>query len=139
VDEGREALERVGSTPTTLELRGIGSILHDFYSGIERLLERVATELDGELPGGQDWHVQLLGRMAAAVESIRPQVITPELADTLRPYLGFRHLFRHTYGAELRWERCRELAAGMEAAWSRFSAEMETFQEVLKEFYEGCR
>ena len=139
VGECREAREKVGAQPSLLEVRGVGSILHDFYSGIERVLERIATELDGELPQGRDWHIQLLGRMTEAVEPIRPRVIAPELAALLHPYLGFRHLFRHVYGTELRWERCRELAAGMESVWSRFNAEMEEFSAVLKELYEGCQ
>ena len=139
VNESREALEEIAGHPTPLELRGIGSILHDFYSGIERILERIATDLDGELPGGPDWHARLLERMATEVESIRPRVMSAELADALRPYLRFRHLFRHIYGMELRWERCRGLAVEMEGIWSRFREEMEVFKKILKELYEGCR
>ena len=51
VMEGGETLEKLDGSPTTLELRGIGSILHDFYTGIEQLLEHIASELDGEIPG----------------------------------------------------------------------------------------
>ena len=139
MSECGEALKEIGAQPSLLEVRGIGSILHDFYSGIERILERIATELDGELPQGRDWHAQLLGRMSEAVESIRPGVLGPELAALLHPYLGFRHVFRHVYGTELRWERCSELAAGMGKVWSCFKGEMEGFKAVLKDLYEECR
>ena len=97
VAEGRETLGKLDGAPTTLELRGIGSILHDFYTGIERLIEHIASELDGEIPVGADWHVQLLGRMTSEIESVRPAVLSSDLADALRPYLRFRHLFRNIY------------------------------------------
>ena len=87
-------LEQLDGSPTTLELRGLGSILHDFYTGIEQIMERIATTFDGELPAGANWHVQFLDRMTSEIESVRPAVLSSDLADALRPYLRFRHLFR---------------------------------------------
>jgi ribonuclease HepT-like protein len=139
VREGREALAWVDPSPGRLELRGVGSVLHDFYSGIERVLERIALALDGELPTGHDWHARLLERMATDVESVRPRVLSEEVAESLRPYLRLRHLFRNIYGAELRWDRCRSLVSGMEAVWTQFAGQMEVFREVLKELHDGCR
>ena len=138
VGECREVVHDLGDEPSPLEVRGTGSILHDLYSGIERILERIATELDGEVPSGRDWHAQLLARMSQAVEKVRPCVLAPETADLLRPYLRFRHLFRHSYGTELRWDRCRELADGVENVWSSFRAEMNDFRAVLDSLYDGC-
>ena len=137
--EGREALARVEPSPDRLELRGIGSVLHDFYSGIERVLERIALALDGELPAGRDWHARLLERMSTDIESVRPRVLSGELAESLRPYLRFRHLFRNIYGAELRWDRCHDLISGLEAVWTQFAGEMGVFKEVLKELHDGCQ
>lgn len=50
-------------SPTYLELRGAGDIVHDFYNAVERYFERVASELDGGLPVGPDSHATLLARM----------------------------------------------------------------------------
>lgn len=138
VAEGRETLKKIDESPTTLELRGIGSILHDFYTGMEQLLEHIASELDGELPAGAYWHTQLLGRMTSEIESVRPAVLSPDLADALRPYLRFRHLFRNIYGTQLRWELCRGLATEMEDVWEKFHEEMEEFKDLLKSWYAGC-
>ena len=138
VAEGRETLDGLDGAPTTLELRGIGSILHDFYCGVERILGRIATELDGELPAGSDWHAQLLGRMTIEIESVRPVVLSQDLAAALQTYLRFRHLFRNVYGAELNWERCRGLAEEMGHAWDQFRGEMEEFKDLLKSLHEGC-
>ena len=81
----------------------MASVLHDFYSGVERVFERIAVELDGELPRGGDWQSQLLNRMEEEVEGVRPRVLTSDLAERLRPFLRFRHLFRNIYGGQLRW------------------------------------
>ena len=36
----------------TFTLRARGSILHDFYNGVERVLVRIAEELNGGVPQG---------------------------------------------------------------------------------------
>ena len=136
VAEGRETLEQLDGLPTTLELRGIGSILRDFYTGIEQIMEHVATTFDGEIPVGAD--SQLLDRMTSEIESVRPAVLSSDLADSLRPYLRFRHLFRNIYGTQLRWELCRGLATGMDDVWEKFHGEMAAFKDVLKSLHAGC-
>lgn len=136
--QGPGALAGLGGPPGPIQLRGIGSILHDFYSGVERILERIAADLDGELPAGADGRARLLARMSTEVGSVRPAVIDPRLSAALRPYLRFRHLFRNVYGAELRWDLCRELAEGMPGVWDVLRAQIEAFGVVLVDLHEGC-
>jgi hypothetical protein len=51
VAEAASALARfAGEEPGRLELRGIGDIVHDFYTGAERVLEKIAPELNGGVP-----------------------------------------------------------------------------------------
>ena len=52
------------TTPPMRELRGIGDIVHDFYTGIERIFEKIAPELNGGVPAGSAWHRELLESMA---------------------------------------------------------------------------
>lgn len=56
LQELRSDLRDVDGVPSRLEVRGVASVLQDFYSGVERVFERIAVELDGELPRGGDWH-----------------------------------------------------------------------------------
>ena len=72
LQESRSDLGGVGGVPSRLEVRGVASVLQDFYSGVERVFERIALELDGGLPRGADWHNQLLNRMEVEVEGVRP-------------------------------------------------------------------
>lgn len=138
VDEARAAVSDTTRPPDRLRLRGIASILHDFYTGLERMLERIAVEMDGELPAGHDWHAALLDRMATPVESVRPAVLSTDLAASLRPYLRFRHLFRNIYGSDLRWDRCRELVAGLDPVSSTLAAEVAQFVSILRDLHQRC-
>jgi hypothetical protein len=92
-----------------LETRADGSVLHDFYSVIEKIFKRIAARIDRDVPSGEDWHTDLLIRMAIFLDSIRPNVISENLKEQLAEYLRFRHLFRNIYGFELKWEKCKTL------------------------------
>ena len=52
---------------TSFALRARGSILHDFYNGVERIFTFLARELNGGVPQAQQWHQQLLDDMKLAV------------------------------------------------------------------------
>ena len=79
----------------TYSLRACGSILHDFYNCVERILVRVAHEINGGVPQAGQWHQQLIEDMRLDIPEVRPAVIDPELAKTLGEYLRFRHVFRN--------------------------------------------
>ena len=100
-------------SPTPLELRGTGDIVHELYNAVERYLERVAVEMNGGLPAGPDPHARLLQRMAHELPDVRPAVLSQDVARRLDEYLRFRHLFRHRYGFELEWPRLRPLIDGI--------------------------
>lgn len=107
----RELKEILSTTAegSPTRVRAAGSVLHDFYTGVEKIFRRIAVRIDQDLPTGEDWHIQLLQRMAVPVEEIRPRVIDEKLESDLEEYLRFRHLFRNIYGFELKWRRCRPL------------------------------
>lgn len=117
---------RAGS-PASTELRAAAAIVHDFYTGIERMLQRIAVAVDGGLPSGPDWHVQLLRRMAADLTGIRPAVLDEGLASTLAEYLGFRHIVRNLYGFRLDWVRVRPLAEGLTILLAKLESRLQTF------------
>jgi hypothetical protein len=73
--------------------RAVGSLLHDFYTGVEKIFSQIAIKIDQDLPAGEGWHIQLLKRMTIPIEGIRPQVIDEKLENDLEEYLRFRHLF----------------------------------------------
>lgn len=114
-----------------VESRAIGSILHDFYSGIEKIFKRIAVTIDRSLPEGDDWHTQLLNRMAMKIDGIRPEIISEELKNKLGEYLRFRHVFRNIYGFELSLERTKFLAESLENTYKNFKAAIGKLESFL--------
>ena len=133
VQEAASALEQLSAsrTPSTLELRGLGDILHDFYTGAERIFAKIAPELNGGVPAGLSWHRELLDNMAIELPGISPAVIRRETARTLDEFVRFRHLFRNVYGFELEWPRLRALARRVPKAWRLLNADIERFLSFL--------
>jgi len=116
----------------------LGSILHDFYTGAERIFKTIAEELDGGLPTGEDWHRALLDQMTLDLEGIRPPVLDDALRERLDEYLRFRHVFRNIYGFQLQRERCESLADHLDDVLNTLSQQLETFCAFLKTLAEGC-
>ena len=131
----RESETLLGRAPMTADavyVRAGAGILQDFYTGAEKLWRRIADEVDGRLPAGSEWHMQLLSRMTIGLEGIRPPVVGPELGERLRGYLRFRHLARGIYGFSLDWERVRELLLALPALAQSLAREVRQFEGFLR-------
>jgi hypothetical protein len=119
------------TTPPMRELRGIGDIVHDFYTAAERIFEWIAPELNGGLPTGSAWHRELLDNMSLDLPSIRPPVITRDTLRLLSEFLRFRHMFRNIYGFELEWERLKPLLMRLPTAWVCLQLDLQGFLAFL--------
>ena len=108
-----------------------GLKLHNFYTGCERIFQIVASELNGALPDGYDWHKRLLDRMTVPHEG-RPPLISTQTGQQLQKYLAFRHVLRNIYGYELEAERIAQLVSEYEAIWYKFEADVRKFVVWLK-------
>ena len=111
----------------TFSLRGRGSILHDFYNGVERVFVRIAEELNGGVPQGEHWHQQLVKDMSLKIPEVRPAVIDEKLARSLGDFRRFRHVFRNVYGFVLEDERIRPLEERLPAVLGEFRRQVEEF------------
>ncbi len=80
---------------------GVGKAVHDIYSGLERIFEDIAEEVDGGKPTGESWHMKLLAQMAAETP-VRPAIVLPDMTGPLSDVRSFRHVFRESYGMDLR-------------------------------------
>ena len=107
--------------------RARGSILHDFYNGVERVFLRIAGELNGGVLRGDQWHRDLVDDMTLEIAEVRPAVIDLDLARTLGDYLRFRHLFRNVYGGVLDAERMASLERRLPETLAAFRERVEAF------------
>lgn len=111
--------------------------LHNFYTGCERIFEKIAVEVNGGRPRTFDWHMRLLQSMALDVPQVRPAVISSSLEKQLAEYLGFRHVVRNIYGFELDPGRIARLIEKINRVSTQFTSEIEQFVSYLRELATG--
>lgn len=124
--------EGAGKEERVFYNRAAGSILHDFYTGIEKIFSDIANRLDRGLPKGKDWHLKLLKSMSET-KARRLRVISLKLMEELKEYLGFRHLFRNIYGAQLDWDKLKILLIKIQDnLWERLKDEVDLFIKQIE-------
>jgi len=88
-----DELEKIKDEPskTIVELAGIGTFLHNFYTGIENILKQILRDEDIPIPFSDSWHRDLL------ILAYKEKIITETTRVRLAKYLAFRHFFVHAY------------------------------------------
>lgn len=121
------------SPPDEFSTRALATYLDDFYSGCERIFERIAVTLDDGMPEGAQWHRKLLGQMADSSKEHRPPLLSGELTLEIDEYRRFRHRMRHLYGYELHAARVLELTRAVEPVFAEFALSVRNFIRWLEE------
>lgn len=111
--EGAMALARQRPAEQDYFLGSAALDLHAFYTGVERMLELIASDLDESRPSTPHWHRDLLAQMSLALADVRPAALRPETLAALGDYLEFRHVVRNVYTFNLRPDRVAELVSGL--------------------------
>lgn len=106
--------------------------MHNIYTGLERIFQLIAHDLNGKVPEGFDWHRQLLHQMSLDLANIRPPLIKNENLPFLRDLLAFRHVVRYSYGFELDPQKVKTLAKETIQKYPKVKEDLETFVEFLK-------
>ena len=104
--------------------------LAEVYTGIEKIFQRIAKEIDKHTPSGGRWHNKLLTQMAEHKPE-RPQVVTEIMQNKLKSLLDFRHRVNNIYGDELIYATVEEHAKLVSEIFESFSEELETFINFL--------
>lgn len=108
----------------------IATDLADIYSGVERIFERIAREVDGHLPRGSQWHKDLLQQMTQQRPERSP-VISENTSLQLQELLAFRHKVNNIYGTELKYDNTFEHAATIDELFTNVSQDLNTFTDSL--------
>jgi len=106
--------------------------LQSFYTGFENIFRRIATYVDGELPTGERWHVDLLEQMSIDLPNIRPKVISENTQQELKEFLSFRHAIRSIYVFDISSEPVITLAATASTFFSKAKVELEAYCAFIK-------
>lgn len=107
--------------------------LHAFYTGLERLFEEIAKQLDGGVLGGAAWHAELLDQMALDLPGVRPPVLDRQSVTRLDEYRKFRHRVRHVYAMNLLPERMAALVSDLPDTAAAVFARLEAFCGFLEQ------
>lgn len=124
-------LDQATTIPEIALTPALAAYITDFYTGCERLSERVAVALDGGLPQGENWHEQLLNQMADTGGDNRPPLWQGSLLLELDEYRKFRHLTRHNYQVKLKSDRVLELAQKVELVINKVRGAIGKFNHWL--------
>ena len=130
VEEGWQRAQRAADD---YYLDSVALNLHGFYSGLERILERIAAVVDGSKPTGENWHQVLLEQMTAEVFGVRPAVISEATREQLDAYRGFRHIVRNVYTFHFDPAKVGNLVVDAPKLLSQVQAELLAFTEFLEE------
>jgi len=114
--------------PGLVSRTALSTVLQSFYQGVESVFQTVAKRIDQRMPTGADWHRQLVNQMAES-STTRPPLISANTVERLEPYLGFRHLARHTYPFSLEWNRMCQLVQELASVSEQFSSDVREFIE----------
>ena len=104
--------------------------LAEVYSGIKRIFERIANEIDKHVPKGERWHTDLLTQMAERRPE-RPPVISEGTQRRLRQLLRFRHKVNNIYGDELIYEKAEKHAKRVGKLFESVTEELDAFNAFL--------
>jgi hypothetical protein len=131
--ERASAATRSSETDQDLFVDSAALNLHDFYTGLERLFQHIATSIDGSMSEGREWHRDLLNQMSLELPQVRPQVLSAGAVGSLKDYLGFRHIVRHLYAIELEPERVNSLVSRLSTVFAQVRSELDEFTKFLEQ------
>lgn len=123
---------RSGHEDRDAYLNSVALNLHGFYSGLERIFEFIASELDGGKLGGADWHRELLKQMVLDIPKVRPPVLGKEAAASLDEYRKFRHRIRNIYAVELDPVLMANLLDPLKKNWDQIRSDLLDFLVFLE-------
>jgi hypothetical protein len=105
--------------------------IHGFYSGLEKLFEMIATNIDKSSPTGKTWHRELLYKMAEEVPAVRPAVINSSWLPQLDELRRFRHLVRNVYTFNIVPTKVDPIVAVLPDLRSHIKEELLAFADFL--------
>lgn len=115
-----------------LLVHAVASGTEKVYTGLEKIMERIAATVDGApIPQSGSWHQDLLRRMGRPFPDVRPALLDEPLVGTLSALCSFRHRERNMYGAQIKADVLAKVARDATAVVPAFRAALAALQDHL--------
>lgn len=62
-ERARQGWDKAKTLHDDFYIDGVALNLHSFYSGMEKIFEKIAAKVDGSVPTAPNWHQELLSQM----------------------------------------------------------------------------
>jgi hypothetical protein len=113
----------------TVLAKAIALDIHGFYSGVERIFEKIAKQIDRNPPAkSEQWHKNLLQQMTVAIPNVRDVVISPPNLAHLDELRRFRHVMRSHYAHKLDTDKILGLATEISHCYELLERDLEQFE-----------
>ena len=113
---------------TNCILESIALQVHDVFTALEKVMEGIADEFDGHVPGGKDSHKMLINQMSKPSNGRPSAVISKETQNTLDLVRAFRHFVRHDYASIIVKDRVIENSLLAKSVITSFSQDLKAFE-----------
>ena len=105
--------------------------LHGFYTGVERIFQVIANQIDYRKPTGDKWHSELLEQMSVDLPGIRQAVISENTLLVLDELRRFRHVVRSVYSYQLKEQRVLDVVTQVFNFYDNLIIEIKDFCDSL--------
>nr|WP_217360027.1 hypothetical protein [Anabaena sp. UHCC 0253] len=106
--------------------------MHGFYTGVERIFQVIANQIDYRKPTGDKWHSELLEQMSIDLPGIRQAVISENALLVLDELRRFRHVVRSVYSYQLKEQRVLDVVNQVFNFYDDLIREIEDFCDSLR-------
>jgi len=112
--------------PDLVQITVMANIIHSFYTGVEKIFEKVSKGIDSYIVTGNKSHQELLDNMCTKNDN-REALINKDIYLVLNEYMKFRHVFRHGYSFQLNWGKMKPLAESLFNTWDKLKEQITAF------------
>jgi hypothetical protein len=116
-----------------ISCRVIGSFLHDYYCGPEKIYVHIAKSFGEGLPAGNQWHKELLEQMTLNIPGVRTAVLSKKNLAKIDELRGFSHFFRNAYGFSIDPAREQLLLSSLSSTSAAMKKDINGFFQQMDE------